>query len=118
MAGRQLLALLCPQEGEHGEDAAVVVGGGVQVELGEDAVHVASTVLRLRNSARRWPGWSGPRPSARAPRAPARQLLERVAGASPADELRDDLGVDDRPAGGDAAHGVDQLTNVGDAVLE
>jgi hypothetical protein len=57
------MALLCPQEREHGEDAAMVVGGGVQVEPGEMLCTCASTVLGLRY--RRSPvAWleSGPRP--------------------------------------------------------
>ena len=34
------------------------------------------------------------------------------------DQLLDDLGIDDRPAGGDRAHGVDQVVGVADAILE
>ena len=41
------MALLCSQEREDGEDAAVVVWGGVQVQASEDAVHVGLHRLGL-----------------------------------------------------------------------
>ena len=47
---------------------------------------------------------------------PPGQLLERVAGPAPADELGDHLGVDHRPAAGDTVHRLDHLADVGDPV--
>ena len=61
------------QVGQHREHPAVVVAGCVvEVELGEDAGHVLlDRALGDHELARRSPGWCGPRPSARAPRARA-----------------------------------------------
>ena len=44
--------------------------------------------------------------------------VERVAAAGAGEELADDLGVERRAAVGDAVDGVEEVADVGDAVLE
>ena len=46
------------------------------------------------------------------------QVVERVAAPGAGEELRDDLRVDHGAAGGDAVDGVEEVADVGDAVLE
>ena len=111
----QLLA----QVGEHGEHAAVVPGVGREAELREDARHVlldralgddeplADRLVRaaLGHQLEHLALARG-------------ELVERVVAAAPADEQRDDLGVERRAALADAPHGGGELVDVGDAVLE
>ena len=61
------------QELKDRKDSAVVVGRVEEAQLGEDVADVALDGLgRERDLLRRSPGWTGPRPSGRAPRAPVR----------------------------------------------
>src|SRR5687767_1157190 len=86
------------QEGEHGEDAAVVVGGDVQVEAGENAVHVRLHRLGAEEQVLA-DGLVGAahRHEGEHLALPLGQLLDGIAGASPADELGDHFRIDYRP---------------------
>ena len=65
-------ALSGPEEGQHRQHAPVVLRRGREVQLAEDARHVLlDGPLGSRSCARRSRHSSGPRPSARAPRARA-----------------------------------------------
>ena len=91
------------QVGQHGQDAAVVVVGRRQVELGEDRRDVLLHGALGDPGAPRSPGSSGPRPSARAPRARARSARPAGRRARRPSSSGDDLRVQRGAAAGHAA---------------
>ena len=108
-----------PQPAQHGEHPAVVAVGGRQVELGED---VGDVLLdgAVADDQRGGDGGVGaalghePQHLALAGRQPA----ERVAAAAAGEQLGDDLGVEGGAALAHPAHGVEELGDVGDPVLQ
>jgi hypothetical protein len=97
----------------------VVVGGDVQVEPGEDAVHMGLHRLGAEEQALA-DGLVGAALGHEGEHLALSlgQLLDGIARASSADQLRHHLRINHRSTGGNAAHGVDHLVHVGDAVLE
>ena len=104
---------------EHREHAAVVVGRRQEAELEEDRVDVRLDGLRAEEEllADR-PVRAALRDQAEHLALPGRQLVERVVVAPAAEELRDDVGVDDGAAVRDAADGGEELVELDDPVLE
>src|SRR3954451_8456806 len=106
------------EEGEHGEDAAVVVFGVAEMQLLEDGLGVAFDGSRAEVELSR----DG---SVRAAFGDERQHGALAVGevvedraAAPGDEAVDDAGVERGASGGDALDGGDELGDVADAVLE
>ena len=98
----------------------MVVGRRQQLELREDVGDVRLDGLRGEIEAgRRSPGSSGPPPSsARTSRSRSVRSSSGTLRPPPADELGDDLGVDDRAALGDPSDRVGEVVEVVDTVLE
>ena len=95
----------------------MVVGLG-QAELREHLAHVLlDGALADLRAARRSRRWSGPRPSARAPRARAGQRVERPTARRPISCATTSGSITVPPAA-TRARGGDELLHVGDAVLE
>ena len=104
---------------QHGKHASMVVRRRQELQLGEDVRDVGLDGLRREEQpvADRLV-----RPALRHQRQdlalPIGQVVERHSRASTSDELRDDLGIDDRAALRDAPDGVREVVEVVDPVLE
>src|SRR3954468_8013019 len=111
--------LSASEMGEDREHAAMIVGRRYQLELREDAGDVGLDRLGGQEEAladrlvRAALGDEGEDLAL-----PLGQVVERDAGATPADELGDHLGVDDRPASRDSTDGVGEVLEILDAVLQ
>src|SRR3954452_4027825 len=113
------LALRAAQEGEDGEHAPVVLARGSEAQLPEDARHVLlDRALGHDHTLRDGRIRAALRHQAEHLALARRELAERVGAAAPADELRDDLGIERGAARGDALYRRDELVHVRDAVLE
>ena len=104
---------------QHREHPPVVLRGGREVELGEDRGDVLLDRALGDHERRGDRGVGAALGHQPEHLALARgQRLERVLAAAAAEQQRDDLGVERRAAAGDAADGVGEGVDVGDAVLE
>src|SRR6188508_1161816 len=105
--------------GEHRQHAAVVLARLFERELREDPSHVALDRLRVEHEAL---GDALVRAAlgheAQDLALSRRQLVERAVGAGPSEEPRDDLRVDDRLAGRDAADRIGEVADPGHMLLE
>src|SRR6185436_5633490 len=102
--------------GEDGQDAAVVGFGGGDRELGEDRADVLLD-RALAEDERLCD------PRVRPPLRHQPEYVERPRGEdaerpTPGDELSHDLGVERGAALGDAAHGVEEVADVPDTLLQ
>ena len=113
------LSVVTQQVCEDGQDAAVVVGRGGEVEFGEDGPYVGFHGLVgdeegvgdvLVGASLGHEGQDVHLSST--------EGVERVAPAGAANEQGDDCGVDDEPAGADLADRVAEFVDIADAVLE
>lgn len=113
------MCLLAVEVGEDGEDAAAVVGGGREVEFGEDVVDVFADGFfgDVEASGDGGVGASFGHFGEDFAFAGG-ELGEGAALVLAGEELGDDGGVHGGAAGGDAADGFDELADVEDAVLE
>src|SRR5215213_6686893 len=106
------------EEGEHGEDAAVVVFSVAEIQLLEDGLGVALDGSRAEVELSR-DGAVGPAfGDEREHGALAVGEVVEERPAAPGDEAVDDAWVERGASGGDALDGGDELGDVADAVLE
>lgn len=110
---------LAVEVGEDGEDAAAVVGGGGEVEFGEDVVDVFADGFFGDVEASGDGGVGAAFGHFGEDFAFAGgELAEGALAVLAGEELGDDGGVHGGAAGGDAADGFDELADVEDAVFE
>src|SRR5918996_5642394 len=107
------------EEGDHREDAAVVVTGLREEELYEDAVHVlldrALGDPQPPRDAAVGPAFSHQRENLALAR---RELLERIVGRAGGDKLDDQRRVDDRTAAAKAVDALKELVDVRNPALQ
>ena len=96
-----------------------MVVGGREAELGEDVVGgLADRLVRDPEAGRYRQVGQALRHQAEHLALPRRQLGDRALPPRARKQLRDDLRIDRGPARADSLHGLDELADVGDAILE